>query len=227
MRAKIMERWTLVLVTGAVLAGCVIVPYKPAAEVAQTREVALDSAHILVTLGPRQMIEEFTEAIEDEDKSIQVVPPQEFIDVAFVDQDMTLAKLLDPATCSRIHERLGTDFAVLIGETTQYATDEHGGMIAYLGIYGAATSKEHTSSLATVIDIENAAPLCSVNSHAQGTSVGVGAFYGLFVVPMTGSSARDGLARGVVSAMRERKATGPLRIAVLAAERTSAVAQSP
>jgi hypothetical protein len=92
-------------------------------------------------------------------------------------------------------------------------------MAFYMGFFGASSSEEHATAVATVIDLANAKPLSEVSSHAQGRSRGVGVFYGLFVVPMTGSSARDGLARAVVADMRSQSGPGALRIAVLAAEK--------
>jgi hypothetical protein len=219
MRWKTLARGLTVFAAAILAAGCVIIPYKPEADVVDQRDVTVDASAFLVTIGPRQMIEEFSDAIEDEDDAIKVVPPQEFLDVAFEDADASLTKMLEPATCARVRERLGTDFLVLIGEVSQYTTDQHGGMVAYMGFVGAATSKEHATAVATVIDLANAKPLVEVSSHAQGRSSGVGAFYGLFIVPMTGSSARDGLARAVVADIRAQSAPGKLRIAVLAAER--------
>jgi hypothetical protein len=173
----------------------------------------------VVTIAPRQMIEEFSKAIEDADDAVKVVPPQEFLDVAFEDADASLGRMLEPATCARVRERLGTDYLVLIGEVKEYTADEHGFMTFYMGFVGAQTSKEHATAVATVIDLANAKPLAQVSSHAEGRSSGVGAFYGLFIMPLTDSSARDGLARAVVADIRSQSGPGPLRIAVLAAEK--------
>jgi hypothetical protein len=219
MRMKTLARGFTVLAAAVLAAACVIIPYKPKAEIVDQRDVTADSTAFVVTIAPRQMIEEFSKAIEDEDDAIKVVPPQEFLDVAFEDADASLTRMLEPATCARVRERLGTDYLVLIGEVNEYKTDEHGGMVFYMGFVGAETSNEHATAVATVIDLVNARPLAEVSSHAQGRSSGVGAFYGLFIVPMTGSSARDGLARAIVADIRAQSAPGKIRVAVLAAER--------
>ena len=219
MRRKISARWLAVVTAMFFMAGCVIVPYKPKAEIVDQRDVEIDSAAFIVTIAPRRMIEEFTEAIEDEDDEIKVVPPQEFIDGAFVDQDVSLARMLEPETCARVRERMGTNYLVLIGEVSESTQDEHGGMAFYMGFFGAQSSEEHATAVATVIDLVNARPLSEVSAHAQGRSRGVGVFYGLFVVPMTESSARDGLARAVVADIRSHSGPGKLRIGVLAAEK--------
>jgi hypothetical protein len=219
MRRYGLGRWTAVIAMALFASGCVIVPYKPKAEVVEQRDVALDPAAFVVTVAPRQMLEEFTKAIEGEDDAIKAVPPQEFLDAAFVDEDASLARMLEPATCARVRERLGTDFLVLIGEVKAYTTDEHGGMVMYIGFAGAQTSKEHATAVATVIDLVNAKPLAQVSSHAEGRASGVGAFYGLFIMPLTDSSARDGLARAVVTDIRSQSGPGKVKIAVLAAEK--------
>ncbi len=212
-------RWFPVAAIALLASACVIVPYKPKAEVVDERDVQVDSAAFVVTIAPRQVIEQFTEAIEDEDDSIKVVPPQEFLDAAFIDEDASLAKMLEPETCARVRERTGADYLVLIGEVTESTQDEHGGMAFYMGFFGARSSEEHATAVATVIDLANAKPLSEVSSHAQGRSRGVGVFYGLFVVPLTDSSARDGLARAVVADIRSQSGPGKLRIGVLAAEK--------
>lgn len=221
MRREISACWLVVVAATFIVAGCVIVPYKPKAEIVDQRDVEVDSAEFVVTVGPRQMLEKFTGAIEDEDDAIKVVPPQEFIDAAFLDEDASLAKMLEPETCTRVRERMGTDYLVLIGEVTKSTQDEHGGMIVYMGFFGAQSSEEHATAVATVIDLVNARPLSEVSSHAQGRSSGVGVFYGLFVVPLTDSSARDGLARAVVADIRSQSGPGKVRIGVLAAEKVA------
>ena len=212
-------RWFPIVAIALLASGCVIVPYKPKAEVVDQRDVQVDSAAIVVTIAPRQVIEQFTEAIEDEDDLIKVVPPQEILDAAFIDEDASLAKMLEPETCARVRDRTGADYLVLIGEVTESTQDEHGGMAFYMGFFGASSSEEHATAVATVIDLANAKPLSEVSSHAQGRSRGVGVFYGLFVVPLTDSSARDGLARAVVADIRSQSGPGKLRIGVLAAEK--------
>jgi len=218
MRSDTVTRWLCPLLTSVVMGGCVVVPYKPPADVVKKQEVALDPAATVITLGPRKQIEELTEAIKDEDKSITFVAPQEFLDVAFLDSDITLARALEPATCSRVYDKLGADYLVLAGTVTRSSGEKQGGLLVTVGFYGAGSRKEHVTALATVIDLRKAQLLADVNSHVEGTMVGVGFFYGLFLVPLTATSAREGLARGVVATMREHSGTGNLRIAVLAAE---------
>jgi len=224
MRSDRVTRWLCPFLTSVVMGGCVVVPYKPPADVVRNQEVALDPANTVITLGPRKQIEELAEAIREEDKAITVVAAQEFLDIAFLDADITLARALEPATCARVHDKLGTDYLVLAGTVTRRAGEKQGGLLVTFGFYGAGSQKEHVTALATVIDLRKAQLLGDVNSHAEGTMVGVGLFYGLFVIPMTGTSAREGLARGLVSAMREQSGPGALRIAVLAAETGSPVA---
>ncbi len=211
-------RWAMALLA-CCLTGCVIVPYKPAAEVVETQDVALDPANIMVTIGPRQLVEEVIEAIGDEDRNIRVVPTVDFLNVAIPGDDLTLQGLLTSGSAQHAREHFGTDYLVLVGEKKEYTTDEFGGMVPYMGFYGLYKGSEHTTLLSTIIDLEHARPLSDVSAHAQGTTAGAGAFYGLFIVPMTGSSARDGMARGIVASLRHAAGSGPLTIAVAAGER--------
>src|SRR5512135_1394426 len=214
---------SLVVATAvSLVAGCVIVPYKPKAEIVEQKDVQVEAWNFRVTLERRQQIKEFSEAIADEDKDLKVVAPQEFLDVAFPDADASLARLLEPDTCARVRDKLGTDYAVLIGEVKSSTTDEHGGFLPPMaGFYGAMTSQEHAQAVATVIDLANARPLTAVNSTAHGRTSGIGFFYGLFIVPMSESSARDGLARSVVADIRAHAGPGKVSIAVLGAERVA------
>lgn len=212
-------RWAIAMAACSLAAGCVIVPYKPRAEVVESQDVALDPAGVLVTLGPRALLEEITEAIVDEDKDIRIVPAQDFLDVAIPGDDLTLQGLLASGHAQQARRVTGADYLVLVGEKKEYTTDEFGGVVPYLGFYGLYKGNEHTTLLSTIIDLEQARPLSDVSAHAKGASAGAGAFYGLFVVPMTGSSARDGMARGIVAALRHAAGTGPLTIAVAAGER--------
>jgi hypothetical protein len=212
-------RSTAAMLALCLITGCVVVPYKPKAEVVESQEVALDPAAVMVTLGPRSLVEEITEAIADEDKEIRIVPAQDFLDVAIPGEDATLQGLLSSGHAQRARQLTGADYLVLVGEKKEYTTDEAGGMIPYLGFYGLFKEKDHTTLLSTIIDLAHARPLSDVSAHAQGTAAGAGAFYGLFIVPMTGSSARDGLVRGVVATLRRAAGPGSLAIAVAAGER--------
>ena len=212
-------RSTAAMLALCLITGCVVVPYKPKAEVVESQEVALDPAAVMVTLGPRSLVEEITEAIADEDKEIRIVPTQDFLNVAIPGEDATLQGLLSSGHAQRAREVTGADYLVLVGERKEYTTDEAGGMIPYLGFYGLFKEKDHTTLLSTIIDLAHARPLSDVSAHAQGTAAGAGAFYGLFIVPMTGSSARDGMVRGVVASLRRAAGPGPLAIAVAAGER--------
>jgi hypothetical protein len=212
-------RSTAAMLALCLITGCVVVPYKPKAEVVESQEVALDPAAVMITLGPRSLVEEITEAIADEDKEIRIVPAQDFLNVAIPGEDATLQGLLSSGHAQRAREVTGADYLVLVGERKEYTTDEAGGMIPYLGFYGLFKEKDHTTLLSTIIDLAHARPLSDVSAHAQGTAAGAGAFYGLFIVPMTGSSARDGMVRGVVASLRRAAGPGSLAIAVAAGER--------
>jgi len=207
-----------VLLACCLLQGCVIVPYKPKADVEQTPAADVDPSTIAVTASARELIEDVGKAIKKADDGMKVVDPQAFAAVAFLDEDVSLRRLLEPESRARVSEQLAVRYMVLVGEMKNATTDEAGFLLAYLGFYGAAKAVEHTSMVATVIDLENGRMLSGIESEADGLSVGLGYFYGLFVAPMTDWSARDGLARGVAAAIRQSAGAGPLRIAVMSAE---------
>lgn len=217
-------RWAF-LVLACCLPACVVVPYKPGAEVARGREETPDAASVLVTVGPREWIEDVSEAITDEDDGIRIVQGQEFLDAAFDDMDTSLARLREPSTCARARERCGARFVVVLRDARTEVTDKVGGMAFLLGFFGFFEQTDHDFAGATLIDLANEGAPCDVSSHAQGTAAGVGLFYGVFLAPMTRSSARDGLARGLVEAIRELAGAGPVTASVLAAEPVPAVAR--
>ena len=220
-------RCAAVMLACCLAAGCVIVPYKPKADVVESQDVALDPAVVMVTLGPRALVEEITESIADEDRDLRIVPAQDFLAVAIPGDDLTLQGLLTSGNAQRAREVTGADYLVLVGEKKEYTTDEFGGIVPYLGFYGLYKGDEHTTLLSTIIDLAQARPLSDVSAHAKGTSAGAGAFYGLFIVPMTGSSARDGMVRGIVAALRRAGGPGPLAIAVAAGERPWSAEEEP
>lgn len=211
----------MLLLLAVELAGCVVVPYRPEADVALTTDFALDPTAILVTAGPLKLLQKVGESLSREDRKFTVVDPAEFANVAFLDEDVRLARLLDPAVCARVREQLGVRYVVLLGEVEEETLEERGFMAVYLGFFGAAKSKERAALVATIIDVDRAQPLTDVRSSAEGSSMGVGMFYGLFVVPMTESSAKAGLVRGVATSIRKSAGEGPLTLAVMAAERAA------
>lgn len=184
-----------------------------------TTDIALDPAAILVTAGPRELLEDVGKSLHRQDKEFTIVDPREFADIAFLDEDVHLARLLDAAVCARVRAQLDVRYVVLVGEVEEQTLDERGFMAVYMGFFGASKAKERTALAATIIDVERAQPLQNVNSKAEGSALGVGMFYGLFVVPMTESSAKAGLARGVAASIRQAAGAGPLNIAVMAAEK--------
>jgi hypothetical protein len=205
-----------------VLAACIVVPYRPAAEVATTTAIVLDPAAIVVTAGPRALLEEVAKRLRRQDEQFTIVSAAEFADVAFLDEDVHLARLLDPSVCARVRQQLDVRYVVLVGEIEEQTLEERGFMAVYMGFFGASKAKERTALAATIIDVERAQPLQNVSSNAEGLGLGVGVFYGLFVVPMTESSAKAGLVRGVAASIRQAAGAGPLNIAVMAAEKDQA-----
>ncbi len=209
--ASIAHRIVILLAMSLVTA-CVIVPYKPGAEISRLTDLALAPDRILVTAAQREMIEDISHRIRSEDSAIAILDPVAFADAAFVDDDMRLSRLLTPTACARVREQTGADFLVLVGGLETASNGQSGFMMFDLGFYGAAKSEQHATIRAAIFDLKTAHPLCHIDSVARGTALGAGLFYGLFIIPLTESGAMDG------AGLREESGKGPLTIAVMAAD---------
>ena len=210
--------WALSIIAYLALPGCVILPYKPASEEVISGNIHLPSSDWLATVGPRELIEEVSEAITSEAAQIEIVDPIVFRDVAFPDGNWRISLLLMKGNGRRIFEELGVKYLVLLGKLTESSSEEYGAVFIYIGFVGAATAKLEASLSATVIDLQNERPLYDISSKAVGTAGGLGLFYGLFIVPLSEASAIQGLGEKVAKALTLETALDSVRIAVMAME---------
>ena len=97
------------------LSGCVMIPYQPESETKHDLADVPNPEQIRLSVGPRKSLEEMGEDLRDEDVRIEFINGQTFIDTAAPDGDLSLARLLDPATRALI-EPLQADYLVLFGE---------------------------------------------------------------------------------------------------------------
>jgi len=193
------------------VAACIPIPYKPGAAVSRgdfietppTLSVQYVEGEVLTTLAKK---------IQSRDKEIMVVAHKDLEAIAFPEGDITLDQLLEPGRRDRLQKELGLSYLVLIGDLTTTELSHHGGFIPLLG---AGTATELASVAASVIDLADGKAVTGISSISKGWGGGViYGFYGLFIVPMTDSSAYDGVAKGVVEIIRGRAATGPCKIAI-------------
>ena len=192
-------------------AACIPIPYKPAATVAQgdfietppTLSVQYVEGEVVTTLAKK---------IQSRDKGITVVAHKDLEAIAFPEGDITLEQLLEPDRRGRLRQDYGLAYVVLIGDLTTTELSHHGGFIPLLG---AGTTTERASVGASVIDLVDGKAVTGISSVSKGWGGGViYGFYGLFIVPMTDSSAYDGVAKGVVEIVRAAVVTGPCKIAI-------------
>jgi hypothetical protein len=192
-------------------AACIPIPYKPEATVSQG-----DFVEIRPTLSVQyvegEVVTKLAKTIHSKDKGITVVAHKDLEAVAFPAGDTTLDQLLEPDRRGRLRQDYGISYLVLIGDLTTEEISHHGGFIPLLG---AGTATERASVAASVIDLADGKPATGISSISRGWGGGViYGFYGLFIVPLTDSSAYDGVAKGVVEIIRSRVPEEPCKIAV-------------
>jgi hypothetical protein len=195
-------------------AACIPIPYKPGATVAQSHLVETPPT-LSVQYVEGEVVTTLAKKIQSKDKGITVVAHKDLEAVAFPDGDITLDQLLEPDRRGRLRQDFGLSYLVLIGDLTTTELSHHGGFIPLLG---AGTATERASIAASVIDLVDGKTVTGLSSISKGWGGGViYGFYGLFIVPMTDSSAYDGVAKGVVEIVRAKVVTGPCRIAIAVA----------
>jgi hypothetical protein len=207
------------------LASCVVIPYRTGSETKHDLSEIANPERVRLTVGPRQFLDHMAKEVQKEDKRLQRVDGQTFIDTASPEQELTLARLLDPSTRALI-EPLHVDYLVVFGEPKDATLESKGGMTFYMGFVGLAKSKTSTSYWAAVIDVQQLQLVEQLTSEAVGTDAGIGLFYGLFVVSDTGGSAQRAVIRHIVDTIARVKPTGPVRVVFLADEPTRAALES-
>jgi hypothetical protein len=199
------------------LTGCVVIPYTPSSETKHDRSDVANPEYARLTVGPREFLEKMAKETLQEDDRLEQVDGQTFIDTASPDQELTLARLLEPGTQALI-EPLDVDYLVLFGIPKDETLEKVGGGVAYLGFYGLEKDKTSTTYWAAVIDLHELLLVEQLTTQSIGTDVGIGLFYGLFVASDTAGGARKGVIHHVVETIANAKPTGSVRVVFLADE---------
>lgn len=205
-------------VVATLVAGCVVVPYSPPAESSST-PVRLEQAdRVLLTVGPRQLLEDTSDALRRRDRDIEIVDSFAFRSAAFPEGDWRLSRLLDPERHVLLAAS-GADYLVVVGPVLTGLPDEHGFFVgtAY-GFYGAQANITQGSALMLIVDLARGEVLDALRTRAEGTDVAVGFFYGLIIHATTESSVRRACLDSVVETLRRVHPSGRLRVALMAAE---------
>jgi len=220
-RALVGDRIGALLAVGMVAlfaTACVVVPYSPPADSSSTA-VRLDQAdRVLLTVGPRQLLEDTSVALRRRDSDVEVVDSLAFRAAVFPEGDWRLSKLLDPERRPLLAAS-GADYLVVVGPVVVGAPDEHGLFVgtAY-GFYGAGANTTQGSALMLIVDLARGEVLDALRTRAEGTDVAVGFFYGLIIHATTESSVRRACLDSVVETLRRVHPDGRLRVALMAAE---------
>jgi len=223
MRPPYPLRWVVcavVLSLTVSLSGCIAIPYKTASETKHDLSQVPNPELVRLSVGPRHDLEEMAEAVLKQDKRLQQVDGQTFIDAAAPEQELTLARLLEPATYALI-EPLQVDYLVVFSEPEDETLGHVGGFIPFLGIGGSTAS---TSAWAAVIDMRQQRLVEQLQSKSVGKSGGViYGFYGLALEADTKGGAQRGLARRVAETIANERPAGSapevVRVVFLANER--------
>ena len=220
-RASVGCRIKALLVVGAVatlVLACVVVPYSPPTDSSSTAVRLEQADRVLLTVGPRQLLEDTSVALRRRDRDIEIVDSLAFRAAVFPEGDWRLSRLLDPERHALLAAS-GADYLVVVGPVVVGAPDEHGLFLATgYGFYGAQANTAQGSALMLIVDLARGEVLDALRTRAEGTDVAVGFFYGLIVHATTESSVRRACLDSVVETLRRVHPDGRLRLALMAAE---------
>lgn len=202
------------------LASCVVVPYSPPSESTSTPVRLENAGQVILSVGPRELLEETRDSLRRRDRELEIVDSLAFRNAVFPDGDWRLSRLLDPEARARLAES-GADYLVVVGPVRVVEEESHGLFLGTgYGFYGAASGSSRGSALVLIVDLARGEVLDAVRTRAEGTDVAVGFFYGLIVHATTKTSVRDACLDSVVETVRGARPTGPVRLALMAAEPT-------
>jgi hypothetical protein len=178
----------------------------------QTNNIGI-APDVLVTIGPRRLIEKVQKNIAEADGTITFVDSLAFRDAAFPDGGWRLSKLMSPVVSAAISEQTSTRYLVVLGPARLgVSSDEKGGYVPAL--VGAQSAKETTELSAAIIDLQTASLATHLHATAEGTfASATWIVVSAMKVPMTQTSAFNGLTEAIA------RTVGPdARVAILAAE---------
>jgi hypothetical protein len=155
------------------IGGCLLpVPLPVRPDVTRIDEVRI-SDDVLVSAGPRLLLERLSRRLEKSRPGLTVVDPIAFRDTAFPEGGWRLDELLEPERRERIDDSLGVRFLVLIGAGVTQVRDQIG--IFFPGL-SAAAMRETTVLAAVVFDLDTGLPVCRLRSKAESIGVVLGCY---------------------------------------------------
>lgn len=200
-----------------VLAGCGVgVPSKASVNVRRADNARIDEG-VMVSLGPRKLLERLSKEIVSNNEKIEVVDGLLFRDTAFPEGNWSLERLLEPEVRSRVGDVLRVDYLVLLGTPESTSGEEEGFFIPMA--VGAMSVEGSTKISASVIDLKTGKLVTQIDSVASGK--GHILYYVIIVVgnePQTVTGAIDGLAKEISDVLLAIEPAEKIRVAVLATE---------
>jgi hypothetical protein len=201
----------------ALLAGCVVVPYTPKAEVTPVPAGLDDAEHTWVTVGPRRVLEDIGREVGKLDPQIQLVDGVALRDALFPNGGWTLAALLQEDNRPNLTAS-GADYLAVIGPSKSGKMDSTGAFAFYLVFLGAQKTTQHVSMSVLLVDLQAGRALESAEIKADGTGTAVGYVYAIIVTPEMDRSLQQGAAGGIVHAVRKVRPNGGVRVGLMARE---------
>ncbi len=199
------------------LTGCVIVPHPVAPHIERAEEIR-PADDILVSVGPRRLLEKITDKFSKRRKDITVVDALTFRDAAFPDGGWQLADLLERGNAARVGSELDVQFLILIGAANIEKLGEDKGVYVP-GLIGLQYTEQTSVLSVLVIDLPNAQPVAQYRIEASGTA-GMLNFVIYFAMkfPMTEAAVLRGLMDALDKSVAVQTGHDETRIAILAAE---------
>ena len=199
--------------------GCAVIipiPYPVEARNIRTDEIAsLDGLY--VTLGPRILIEQFGELLEEQLANSKQVDPLTFRDSAFPNGGWFLSELMRPSVCNRVRESLSVRYLVLL--ETRPQTDPDGERSVFFGLGATGYDTEESALSAILVDMGNSEFLCRIASSASGKELFFVTWAGGYTTdPFTESAVLAGLSDSIAEELKAQHDAEPGVFAVLAVE---------
>ena len=209
-RAQIVPLLTILLCRG-----CIVLPVPVEPQIEQVGDVEIPG-EMLVSLEPRDLLENLTKKLVKNKHNIEVVDALTFRDTAFPEGGWRLHDLLDPLVASRVSDALNVTHLALISVQHTNEWDEDFSLMIPLA-FGALYGEEKSAMSVLIIDMRQpqtvTRTVVTATGHTRGAFLAV---YGVFFEPMTAGAAENGIVDAIVQAVTSGAGHETVRIALLA-----------
>ena len=208
-------RSLLVMLGLALAAGCVPVPYRPAAQVSQVPLVASDARSIVLNTENEPWLHSVEDAIRKADPRVTVVDASTTLrDAAPSGTGFDLLSQHNPTAAAP-----AADVVLSVG-TPRHRLLSDTGMAAPFPLFpvfivGYEKFHQLEELSATMIDVQHSDRSQAMFIHSDYSEVAAGLAYGFVTIAMPESAMRKALVERVVQQLHESQPSGPVRIAVV------------